>query len=152
MISWEEIQKSLSIGKTNIGTGYINKVRQYEKMGYRLVPICGGLPDWFHPDINTTYWCRRLAPKWKFFNEWKEGKINNDEYIECYYDQVLEKIKPKEIIREIKEELLTDKFVILCYEKPFDFCHRHIVAHWLNTKLHMDIKEVDAPSKTQRKS
>lgn len=33
--------------------------------------------------------------------------------------------------------------VLLCYEKPEDFCHRHLVADWLNSSkiLPYDIKE-----------
>lgn len=25
-----------------------------------------------------------------------------------------------------------DKVILLCYEKPTDFCHRHLVADWIN--------------------
>jgi uncharacterized protein (DUF488 family) len=32
---------------------------------------------------------------------------------------------------------------MLCYEKPEDFCHRHILADFLNEKLNLDIKEYE---------
>lgn len=32
-----------------------------------------------------------------------------------------------------KLELETDTHIcLICYEKPSDFCHRHLVAEWLN--------------------
>ena len=31
--------------------------------------------------------------------------------------------------------------VLLCYEKSGDFCHRHLVADWLNKKLDLNIQE-----------
>ena len=30
----------------------------------------------------------------------------------------------------------TDGDVMLCYEKPSDFCHRHILAAWLTEHGH----------------
>ena len=30
---------------------------------------------------------------------------------------------------------------LLCFEKPSDFCHRHLVASWLNETMHLNIKE-----------
>jgi len=39
------------------------------------------------------------------------------------------------IFSRLRERLAgvdTDRIILLCYEKPADFCHRHIVADWLN--------------------
>ena len=38
-------------------------------------------------------------------------------------------------------DLLKDK-VLLCYEDPLLFCHRHIVAAWLESELGIIVPEV----------
>jgi uncharacterized protein (DUF488 family) len=36
-----------------------------------------------------------------------------------------------EDLQKIANTKDTDKIILLCYEKPGDFCHRHLVADWL---------------------
>lgn len=36
-------------------------------------------------------------------------------------------LNPNDILKELGEDA-----VLLCYEKPGDFCHRHLVSQWLN--------------------
>lgn len=71
-----------------------------------------------------------LAPKLSFWKVWHKnqnfGMIseeeNNKYYVEHYYEQVLLKLDPEEIYREL------DNSILLCYEENTEFCHRHIVA------------------------
>jgi uncharacterized protein (DUF488 family) len=40
------------------------------------------------------------------------------------------------------QKLAGDKIpCLLCYEKPGDFCHRHIVAEWLHNNLGVHVEE-----------
>ena len=32
--------------------------------------------------------------------------------------------------------------VLLCYEKPPQFCHRHLVAKWLEKELNIKVEEL----------
>ena len=72
-----------------------------------------------------------LAPKRGFWNVWKEniGKIPEEEntrfYIEHYYDEVLSQVDVMELL---KDEVSP---VLLCYEKGQDFCHRHVLAEYI---------------------
>ena len=46
------------------------------------------------------------------------------------------------------ERLANGKDVALCcYEKPGDFCHRHLVAKWMNEKLGVQIEEFGVSKK-----
>ena len=36
----------------------------------------------------------------------------------------------------------SDEFALICYEKPSDFCHRHLVSEWLKERG-FDIEEWD---------
>ena len=62
---------------------------------------------------------------------------NIEDYIKNFYDKVLNKLNPSEVVFDL--DRLADKdntyysynICLLCYEKPSDFCHRHLVAEWL---------------------
>lgn len=83
-----------------------------------------------------------LSPKKTFWYTWFNniGKIseeeNNTYYIEEFYNQVLKELDPEETYK------LLDNTILLCYEDNDKFCHRHIVAAWLELSLNVDIKEV----------
>ena len=86
----------------------------------------------------------KLAPKLGFWRTWHDniGKIpekeNNLYYIEEYYKQVLSRLDPEEIFRELGDVTL------LCYEEPDEFCHRHIVSAWFELLLGNRVPEQKA--------
>lgn len=92
------------------------------------ISICGKAPDWY-----TGLQYKKLDPKYDFFIKWKENR-DNDYYTKCFNEQVLGKLDPQKTAYEL---LITTSgakkdVCLLCYEKPSDFCHRHLVADWLN--------------------
>lgn len=90
------------------------------------ISICSKAPAWY-----TGLQYKKLAPKYDFFMKWKETH-DNDYYIKCFNDQVLNKITVDEILNDIKNLAGNADIALICYEKPNDFCHRHLVADWLN--------------------
>ena len=84
-----------------------------------------------------------LAPKLSFWNEWHNniGKIaeeeNNYFYIKNYYNLVLKQLDSKEIVK-----LFNKDTIFLCYENNDEFCHRHIVAYWLEKELGIKVPEI----------
>ena len=61
---------------------------------------------------------------------------DNEQYIKCFKEQVLNTLKADEVVFELIDTVYylngTDMDIALvCYEKPGDFCHRHLVAEWL---------------------
>lgn len=112
-----------------IYTSYFAKLK---KLPNNIVPIsiCAKVPAWYK---GLSY--KKLAPKYDFFMKWKESH-DNDYYIRCFNEQVLSKLDPYTIVMELSElagfENRHKDICLLCYEKPQDFCHRHLVANWLN--------------------
>ena len=90
------------------------------------ISIAGKCPDFYE---GLQY--KKLAPKYWFFQQWK---INNDNdfYIENFNKEVLNTLTPKKVIEDLISLSKGADVVLLCYEKPGDFCHRHLVANWLN--------------------
>ena len=105
------------------------------------ISICGKAPDWYK---GLQY--KKLAPKYDFFMKWKENH-DNDYYVKCFKEQVLNKLDvirtlhelhgllPYEVKVDIKSSVWSNSdwhIALICYEKPTDFCHRHLVADWLH--------------------
>ena len=61
-------------------------------------------------------------------------KGDNEYYISQFDEQVLKPLTVEGVLEDLANlsggEL--DKVILLCYEKPDDFCHRHLVADWIN--------------------
>src|SRR5271166_5340163 len=77
-----------------------------------------------------------LAPTWEIVTGVKSGKIDEKEYTKQYL-KILAKLDPQKVVED-----LGDGAIMLCYESPKDFCHRHIVACWLNKELGLDVQEM----------
>lgn len=58
-----------------------------------------------------------------------------------YLNDVLSKVNPQELIQTIQRFSNGQDVALCCYEKPGDFCHRHILAKWLTEKTEIEIKE-----------
>lgn len=111
-------------------TGYFAKLKKYQEAGLVPVSIALKTPDWYH---GLEY--KKLAPTWDILSAWKSGehKGDVDYYTEHFEEEVLDGIYFQKAINELEEltKVKQDKIILLCYEKPSDFCHRHIVAKWL---------------------
>ena len=88
------------------------------------VSICGRTPDWY-----TGLQYKKLAPKWAFFQEWKKNHDNNY-YIEHFNAEVLAPLTAQQVVEELRSRLPdgAKDIALVCYEKPNDFCHRHLVG------------------------
>lgn len=85
----------------------------------------------------------KFAPKLSFWKIWEEniGKVSEYEnikyYINEYYKQVLIHL---DIISILNEE--TDP-ILLCYEDSKDFCHRHVLAEYIELKYGIKVYEIE---------
>ena len=60
-------------------------------------------------------------------------------FIPLYRAQVLDKLDPHKIIRDLGG----DNFVMLCWEDPGVFCHRRVVAAWMQKHTGVLVAELD---------
>lgn len=112
-------------------TGYFAKLKEYKQAGLIPISIAGKVPDWYD---GLEY--KKLAPKWDFFSEWKYGshKGDNEYYISQFDTEVLKETSVENVLADLADLSNGEfyKIILLCYEKPIDFCHRHLVANWIN--------------------
>jgi len=106
-------------------TTYYANVRHLPK-DVMPISIAGKAPDGWK---GLEY--KKLAPKKWFFDEWKKTG-DNDFYVKNFKKEVLDKLNPKEVWEELRKLSGGAPFALVCYEKPTDFCHRHLVAEWLD--------------------
>ena len=71
--------------------------------------------------------------------EWKKNH-DNDYYIKCFNEQVLDKLDWFQVYEELHDLANSCgksqyEICLICYEKPTDFCHRHLVSDWFNKNL-----------------
>lgn len=126
-----------------IYTSYFAKVKSLPK---DIVPIaiCGGIPFYW-----KGLWYKKVAPRVKFFTEWKQNH-DNDFYVEHFNEEVLAKHTPDEVVSELFALANgADKICLICYERPEDFCHRHLVADWLNATGKYNVQEWVEPKKKE---
>lgn len=110
---------------------------------YKLVSISGDIPEYIENQVDI--WDKRLAPNWSLFKEYKdssEGTKREKRYIQRFKEEVLTKYLITDILKDWSDKCgLLETYVILCYETPSDFCHRHIVSEFLSDKFNIDVQE-----------
>jgi len=123
-----------------IYTGYWAKVKEYEKHNLVPVGISGWIPDGYN---GKTY--KKLAPKYVWWKEWHDGHLSERWYIDKYYETVLKTLDPLVVYQELQQ--FGKDVILLCFETPEKFCHRHLVAQWLNKTNKQNIEEYMLQSK-----
>lgn len=121
----------------NIYTSYFAKVKQLQESGFNnLVCVAGYAPKFFYDTPNARFY-PELAPRKIWWREWHDRNLGNDWYTQQYYETVLAKLNTEKVLAD-----LGDNAVMLCYEKPGDFCHHHIIADWLHKNTGIEVKEI----------
>lgn len=97
------------------------------------VGIAGWPPPWFHgPSYKVL-----SPPRWLL----EEYKANHDQaaYTEHFNKIVLKPLDPEKVLHDLLRIRKTP--ILLCYEPPGEFCHRRLVASWLEQALGLTIPE-----------
>jgi uncharacterized protein (DUF488 family) len=67
----------------------------------------------------------------------KYKEDGDEEYYIEQYSLILSKLDPKKVYEDLKDT------VLLCYEKSGVFCHRRVVAAWIEDSLGVSVEEVE---------
>ena len=105
-------------------TSYFSNPQLKKATNLRLVAISRGIPKWFKGEAYQL-----LAPTWAMI------KLENRDEYTCLYDEILKRLDAESVVNDLKDS------VILCWEKPGDFCHRYLVAKWIEEKTGLHVPE-----------
>lgn len=118
------------MNEIKVRTGYYAHAAKYQKNGYLTVSISLITPRWAVPYVEHRI--AALAPSQSILDTLPD----TDTYTKRYREEVLSRLDPKKIYEEeiahFANLLGKKKVVLLCYESAEKFCHRHLVADWLN--------------------
>lgn len=121
----------------NIKTSYYWKVKDIKKEALKVaISLTAPYGEY---DIKIT----DLAPAKETLWDYKADKINKKEYTEQYTEKLNMLFKNKkldEIMTFLKNQ--NKEILLLCYEGKYKFCHRHILAEFLNEKYKLKIEEL----------
>lgn len=84
---------------------------------------------------------KKLAPTYQILMDYKKAADGSWEslywaqtkYVTRYRAQILDNLDPQQVVRELENLANGQDIVLLCYERPDAFCHRHLVAEWLKS-------------------
>ena len=128
-----------------IYTGYFAIIR---KLPENVIPIsiARWQPKWLKD--NPIPVISNLAPSAELLNQYHN--LNNEEVYTKKYLSEINKYSENDILQMINTAANTDHIetdpkqhvMLCCYEKASDFCHRHLLAKYLN-EHGLNIEEID---------
>lgn len=90
---------------------------------------------------------KKLAPSWDLYTTWRDNPENltQDElinfYIKEYFEHRLMNLDVQELLQELNETF-GDQIILLCHELPGDFCHRRLIADFIELESGLFIPEL----------
>lgn len=115
-----------------IYTSYFAKAAILRKVG--IVPIGVALwPPRFFRGISM----KQVAPRRYMLDD----RLTDEEYIRMYRNDVLRLVDARSFIQDLERASRGMDVALCCFEKPGDFCHRHILAKWLNEQTGIEVSE-----------
>lgn len=81
---------------------------------------------------------RQLAPGTWF------RSVSAKEYHRRYFEEILGRLNPSQVVKEIMDLAEGKTPALLCWEKPEpgpDWCHRGYVSQWLHESLGLEVTE-----------
>ena len=109
----------------NIYTSYFANLRNLPSDVYPI-SIARKTPKWF-----TGLSIKVLAPSFRLLNQYHSDG-DTDRYTKDYNDEVLTFLYAPKLVQFLNVRSGGKDVVLLCYEAPDKFCHRHLVSDWLN--------------------
>lgn len=119
-----------------IYTGYYAKLNQYKNLGLEPIAISGKRPDFYEGLYYSDF-----APRYWMYQRWKDKDITNEGYT-IEYKNYLKTLDKGEVRKDFEPYSAEGRHcVLLCYEKSHDFCHRHVLADWLEENFGWKVDE-----------
>lgn len=118
-----------------IYTSYFGNLRALRSAGIMPISIARWKPKFYEGACMYS-----VAPTKYMLSD----DCEHEEYIELY-QEILNRKGASSIISEIRNISQGRDCALLCYEKPEDFCHRHLLADFLNKRLSLNVREYVAP-------
>lgn len=124
-----------------IYTSYFSNAKRLAADNIEIIGIALFPPKWF-----SGVSLKMAAPTYSIF------KYSNcqEEYVDRYKKEVLSLMNPKKFLELINFHSRGRDVALCCFEKPDEFCHRHLLSEWLNSTLNLDVREYGIQENTPK--
>ncbi len=122
-----------------IKTSFFANRKLVDMKGVTLFSASLYTPHWFKlPNIhlNSRF---KVAPTKYLLDGYKDGSIDQEEYASEYIYGILAKVDRQELLRFLDQIAGDTDKILLCWEYPDKFCHRHILRDFLGGEVELDI-------------
>ena len=119
-----------------IYTSYFANSKKLTAAGIKVIGVALYPPRWFN-GVSL----RNVAPTPSILHA--QGQTH-DQYTERYKCEVLSRVNPHRFLESLRDLSQGHDVALCCYEKPGEFCHRHILAEWLSLATGEPIHEYGA--------
>lgn len=116
-----------------IYTSYFGNSKKLQQAGIKVIGISLYPPRWFN-GISL----KQVAPTKSIL--FANGQTQ-EEYTRRYRSEVLSQQDMQQFLKTVEQVSGGQDVALCCYEKPEDFCHRHILADWIKEKIGVEISE-----------
>ena len=115
-------------------TGCFKQVSDGHTNGYVSISL--------YPSKNefVKYEYKSLAPNWKLIENLNKKKITEDQFIKSYEDQLVS-LSANKVYEDLVSLVSGFEPIIMTSISKKKFCHRHLVAEWLENELGIIIEE-----------
>ena len=115
-------------------TGYFKQVNGGHTNGFISISLYPSKNDF------VKYEYKSLAPNWKLFENLNKKKITEDQFIKSYDDQLVS-LSAEKVYEDLVNLVSGFEPIIMTSISKKKFCHRHLVAEWLENELGIIIEE-----------
>ena len=109
-----------------IYTSYFGNLSKLERNGIKPISIALFPSKWYDEDE-----LQDLAPDLTIFTGYKENIITEERF-KKFYEYKIRQIGKEKILKMIENIAKGQDVALICFEAPGCFCHRHILADYLD--------------------
>lgn len=114
-----------------IYTSYFGNIRKIVGAGLTPISVARWTPRFFNGARLSN-----VAPTKYMLSD----DCSHEEYLRLY-DEILRGLDLNLLIAQLRQLSAGRDVALCCYEKPGDFCHRHLLAKWITDKTGIEVKE-----------
>tara|TARA_B100001093_G_scaffold100757_1_gene92854 strand:+ start:1784 stop:2203 length:420 start_codon:yes stop_codon:yes gene_type:complete len=115
-------------------TGTYKQIKDEKNNGFISISLYSSKNEFVKHEFKS------LAPNWKLFEDLKLKKISEEKFITNYNEQ-LDSLNPRTVFEDLNFLVSGFEPVLMTDGSKKKFCHRHLVAEWLENNLDVCIEE-----------
>ena len=115
-------------------TGIYKQIEEEKNNGFISISLYSSNNDFVKHEYKS------LAPNWKLYEDLKSKKISKEKFILNYNEQ-LDTLNPRMVFEDLNSLVSGYEPILMTDGSKKKFCHRHLVAEWLEKNLDVIVEE-----------